>query len=757
MEFSTQFAFLPFFILLIVYGIEARREHYVVYMGSHSHSDAETVMRANHEILSSVTGSFDDAKEAAVHHYSKSFRGFSAMLTPEQAQLLKESESVISVFRSRMSRIHTTRSWDFLQVNLAQQYNHLSMDSKSNVIVGVIDSGIWPESESFHDRGLTAVPTKFRGECVTGDNFNLTNCNRKIVGARFYVKGFEAENGPLESFNKTFYRSARDSDGHGTHTASTIAGREVANASLSGIARGTARGGAPSARLAIYKACWFGLCSDADILSAFDDAIHDGVDILSVSLGPDPPQPLYFEDSVSVGSFHAFHKGILVSASAGNSFLPGTAANVAPWILTVAASSLDREFSSKIHLGNAKVLKGFSVNPLKMEKFTSLIAGSAAPAKGVSPQNASFCKSNTLDPSLVSGKIVLCKLEIVSESRKLKAEAVRDSGGVGMILSDPLGKDIGFQFVIPSTIIGNDETEELDRYISTEKIPVAKIYPTITVSNIKPAPDMAVFSSMGPNVVTPEIIKPDITGPGLNILAAWSPVATDGTGDRSVDYNIISGTSMSCPHVSALAAILKSCHPDWSPAAIKSAIMTTAALRGNNGELIVRDPDSTQTTPFDYGSGHMNPIAAINPGLVYEFGPSHVIDFLCATGASPAQLRNLTGELVDCKRSLPASYNFNYPSIGVSNMKGRLSVWRSVTYYGHGPTTYVSRVECPAGVRTSVTPSELKFTKNGETASFRLDFAPLKDSNGTFVFGSLTWISDWHKVRSPIALNVLSV
>ncbi|CAM8878935.1 unnamed protein product [Rhodiola kirilowii] len=291
MEFSTQFAFLPFFILLIVYGIEARREHYVVYMGSHSHPDAETVMRANHEILSSVTGSFHDAKEAAVHHYSKSFRGFSAMLTPEQAQLLKESESVISVFRSRMSRIHTTRSWDFLQVNLAQQYNHLSMDSKSNVIVGVIDSGIWPESESFHDRGLTAVPTKFRGECVTGDNFNLTNCNRKIVGARFYVKGFEAENGPLESFNKTFYRSARDSDGHGTHTASTIAGREVANASLSGIARGTARGGAPSARLAIYKACWFGLCSDADILSAFDDAIHDGVDILSVSLGPDPPQP----------------------------------------------------------------------------------------------------------------------------------------------------------------------------------------------------------------------------------------------------------------------------------------------------------------------------------------------------------------------------------------------------------------------------------------------------------------------------------
>lgn len=181
---------------------------------------------------------------------------------------------------------------------------------------------------------------------------------RKIIGARFYSKGFEAETGPLENIvNKIFFRSARDSDGHGTHTASTIAGSVVANASLFGIAKGTARGGAPSARLAIYKACWFGLCSDADVLSAMDDAIHDGVDTLSLSLGPDPPQPIYFENAISVGAFHAFRKGILVSASAGNSVFPRTAGNVAPWILTVAASTVDREFSSNILLGNSKVLK----------------------------------------------------------------------------------------------------------------------------------------------------------------------------------------------------------------------------------------------------------------------------------------------------------------------------------------------------------------------------------------------------------------
>jgi len=123
------------------------------------------------------------------------------------------------------------------------------------------------------------------------------------------------------------------------------------------MAKGTARGGAPGARLAIYKACWFNFCNDADVLSAMDDAIHDGVDILSLSLGPDPPQPIYFEDAISVGAFHAFQKGILVSASAGNSVFPRTASNVAPWILTVAASTVDREFSSNIYLGNSKVLK----------------------------------------------------------------------------------------------------------------------------------------------------------------------------------------------------------------------------------------------------------------------------------------------------------------------------------------------------------------------------------------------------------------
>ncbi|XP_072089859.1 subtilisin-like serine-protease S [Arachis hypogaea] len=761
-------------ILNYKYRFSGQNDHYIVYMGDQSHPNSESVIRANHEMLASVTGSsLGEAKAEALHHYSKSFRGFSAMLTPEQANQLQEHESVVSVFESKLNRLHTTHSWDFLGLNSAYTGSHVALDWASDVIVGVVDSGVWPESESFRDYGLGPVPERFKGECVTEytlfhNTWEVSNsCHliwsldifRKIIGARFYSKGFEADVGPLEDVvNRQYFRSPRDSDGHGSHTASTIAGSIVANASLLGIGRGTARGGAANARLAIYKACWFGYCSDADILSAMDDAIHDGVDILSLSFGPSPPQPIYFEDAVSVGAFHAFQNGILVSASAGNSIFPATACNVAPWILTVAASTLDRQFRSDIHLGNSKVLKGLSLNPIKMDNWHALIYASAAAAPGVPATNASFCKNNTLDRSLIKDKIVICTIEKVTENRRLKAMVIKEGGGVGMILIDHNARDVGFEFVIPATLIGQDALEDLQSYINTERNPIARIYPTRTVLDTKPAPEVAAFSSMGPNVVTPDIIKPDITAPGVNILAAWSPVATEDTVEqRSLDYNIISGTSMSCPHISAVAAIIKSHYPSWSPASIMSAIMTTSTVMDNTGRVIGRDPNDTKTTPFDYGSGHVNPLASLNPGLVYDFNTQDVVKFLCSNGASAAQLKNLTtGGECEKDPNPTASYNFNYPSIGVSKLNGSLSVYRTVTFYGKEATVYYASIENPEGVNVTVTPSELRFMKEGEKASFRVDLKALKKSNGNFVFGGITWKNGIQRVRTPIGLNVIS-
>ncbi|KAI3961002.1 hypothetical protein MKW92_048142 [Papaver armeniacum] len=749
----------PALLLLFMYVVtneatSTTKKHYIVYMGEHSYPDSDSVISSNHDLLASVTGSTRKAKQAAIHHYSKSFRGFSAILTAEQAQQLRETESVISVFQSKIHKVHTTHSWDFLGVDAVPQ-NNANILSKSDVIVGVIDSGVWPESESFNDNGLGPVPERFKGKCVAGDQFTVEYCNRKIIGARYYFKGMEEFRGPLESRNKTFFRSARDSDGHGTHVASTIAGSVVNNVSLFGMASGTARGGIPSARLAIYKACWFGSCSHADVLLAFDDAIHDGVDIISLSLGPRFPQPSFLTNVNSIGSFHALQKGILVSASAGNSFLPSTATNVAPWILTVAASSIDRDFFSNVYLGNSKILQGTSLNPLKMDKYYGIISATSAAATGVPPMNASFCTNNTLDHDLIKGKIVVCTIETVTDSRREKAIVVRDGGGVGMILIDPLLANVGFQFVIPATLIGQDEALVLQEYLTTEKNPTGKINPTTTVFETSPAPAMAVFSSMGPNVITPDILKPDITAPGVNILAAWSPVATDGTGGRSTDYTIISGTSMSCPHISAVAAIIKSYHPSWSPSAIKSAIMTTATVMDRTLKPILRDPFGSPTTPFDFGSGHVNPVAALDPGLIYDYGADDILNFLCGTGATRADIQNFTGSPFKCN-PIP-SYDLNYPSIGVSNLNRSVSVLRTVTYYGSGPTVFKPFVESPAGVKVRVSPHKLKFKEAGEKMSFRVRFTPNMNSNGSFVFGSITWRDGKYHVRSPIGLNVTSV
>lgn len=164
------------------------------------------------------------------------------------------------------------------------------------------------------------------------------------------MSGHEAEEG---SDGKISFRSARDSSGHGSHTASTAAGRYVTNISYKGLARGGARGGAPMARIAVYKVCWNSGCYDVDLLAAFDDAIRDGVHIISLSLGPESPQGDYFSDAVSVGSFHAARHGVLVVASVGNEGNPGSATNLAPWIITVGASSTDRDFTSDITLGNS--------------------------------------------------------------------------------------------------------------------------------------------------------------------------------------------------------------------------------------------------------------------------------------------------------------------------------------------------------------------------------------------------------------------
>ncbi|CAA0841879.1 subtilase family protein [Striga hermonthica] len=299
---------------------------HIVHLGEHiDHKTPEEIEGIHHSYLSSVKENEDDAKSSLIYSYKK-ISGFAALLTPHEAHKLSEMENVMSVFQSHG---HKDNLW------LKSKYGE-------NIIIGVIDSGVWPESKSFNDEGMGPIPHTWKGICQSGDAFNSSHCNRKIIGARYYHKGTETENGPV---NRTIdFLSPRDVHGHGTHTASTAAGRRVDNVSSStGFAPGVATGGAPMARLAIYKVDWLSIgSSEADVLAAFDDAIADGVHIISISMNNDDPTP-YASSGITVGAFHAVRYGIVVAGSAGNF---GPVLNEALWMVTVGATSLDRMFKA---------------------------------------------------------------------------------------------------------------------------------------------------------------------------------------------------------------------------------------------------------------------------------------------------------------------------------------------------------------------------------------------------------------------------
>ncbi|KAL6991312.1 hypothetical protein U1Q18_009429 [Sarracenia purpurea var. burkii] len=503
--------------------------------------------------------------------------------------------------------------------------------------------------------------------------------------------------------------------------------------------------------------CWprmggEGGCSDADILSAFGAAIHDGVDVLSVSLGGDPDQ--YFEDGIAIGAYHAVRKGIVVVCSAGNFGPdPGTVSNVAPWIITVGASTIDRNFAYYVELVNGPSFKGASLSkPMQGNAFLPLISGALAKAANASAMNALLCEEGTLDPQKVKGKILVCLRGDIARVKKGQQAAL--AGAAGMILCNAKsdGNDIiADPHVLPASHINYTDGLALFAYMNSTKNPMGRIKGPLTELNVKPAPSMASFSSRGPNIITPEILKPDITAPGVNIIAAYSE-AVKIVGNETTPYAIESGTSMSCPHVAGVVGLLKKLHPDWSPAAIKSAIMTTARTRDNTNHTIIDRSNSMKATPFSYGSGHIRPNRATDPGLVYDLAMNDYLEFLCASGYNQSTIRLFSEKPFKCSNNFTL-LNFNYPSITVPSLSSSATVTRTLKNVGSSPATYRARIVEPHGVSVSINPSILTFDKIGEEKSFTLSLKP-KESGfpKDYVFGELLWLDGRHRVRSPIAV-----
>ncbi|PON85175.1 Subtilase [Trema orientale] len=711
------------------------KRFYIVYLGDRPVHEDSTVQTHIH-VLSSVKRSYAEAKESMVYSYTKSFNAFAAKLSSDEANKLSQMEEVLSVIPNRYRKLHTTRSWDFIGLPLTARRK---FKRESDIIVGVFDTGITPESESFKDDGFGPPPAKWKGTCDRSANFS--GCNNKIVGARYFK--LDGNPDPADA------SSPLDLDGHGTHTSSTAAGEKVSNASLFGLAKGTARGAVPSARVAMYKVCWISFgCADMDILAAFDAAIHDGVDVISISIGGGSAD--YVSDSIAVGAFHAMKKGIITVASAGNDGPSlSVVTNHAPWLVTVAASGIDRTFRSQVQLGNGKSVSGIGISTFNpKQKQYPIVSGADVAQNSDSKEEARFCFEEALDPKKVKGKLVLCVLANWGTDA-----VVKGIGGAGTIVESDQFLDAAQIFMAPATLVNSSVGETINSYINSTRAASAVIYRS-KEEQVR-APFIASFSSRGPNPGSIRVLKPDIAAPGVDILASYTPLKslTGLKGDTQFSkFTIMSGTSMSCPHVAGIAAYVKSFHPKWSPAAIRSAILTTAK------------PMSRRVNPegeFAYGAGQVTPRRALSPGLVYDMNDMSYIQFLCLEGFNGSSLAPLVGsKSINCSSLIPGlGYDaLNYPTFQLTlNTKQKTTVGiyrRTVTNVGQAKSVYNATVKNPKGVEITVTPPVLSFSRTLQKRSFKV---VVKANQKSFkieemVSGYLAWKSPRHVVRSPIVV-----
>ncbi|XP_062075891.1 subtilisin-like protease 3 [Humulus lupulus] len=709
-----------------------KSQHYGLYV--HSTKDLNTWYES---FLPSTTTS-SDQHTRMVHTYHNVATGFAARLTAEEAKALAAKDGVVSAQPQQIFSLHTTHTPNFLGLH---QGLGLWNESKlgQGVIVGVLDTGLFPDHPSFSDEGVPPPPPKWKGTC----EFSGGVCNNKLIGAKNFVT--DAKTGVTQS------QPPFDSEGHGTHTSSTAAGNFVAGASVFGNANGTAVGMAPYAHLAMYKVCSEAGCSEADILAALDAAVADGVDVLSLSLGGGSAP--FFADSIALGAFAATQKGIFVSCSAGNEGPDYfSLSNEAPWILTVGASTIDRKISANVKLGTGEELEGESLFQPKDFDQTKLLPLVYPGANG--NESAAFCAADSLQSEVVAGKIVVCDRG-GDIARIDKGVEVKRAGGAAMLLLNQ--QTDGFTtladaHVLPASNVAYVSALKIKAYLNSTSSPMATILFKGTVIGDSHAPSVSSFSSRGPSAASPGILKPDIVGPGVSILAAW-PFSVDNS--SNAPFNMISGTSMSCPHLSGIAALLKSSHPDWSPAAIKSAILTTADVNNLGGKPIL-DEKASPADIFATGAGHVNPSKANNPGLIYDIAPEDYIPYLCGLNYTDEQVSVITQQSVKCSQvtSIP-DYELNYPTFSVILGSDPLKITRTVTNVGGPTSTYTIDYVEPAGTKLGFDSGTLSFTEVNQKINYTITIFPVDRPGSTakgFSQGYLRWVSDKYSVRSQISV-----
>ncbi|KAM7491290.1 hypothetical protein LguiA_034211 [Lonicera macranthoides] len=292
--------------------------------------------------------------------------------------------------------------------------------------------------------------------------------------------------------------------------------------------------------------------------------------------------------------------------------------------------------------------------------------------------------------------------------------------------------------VLPATLVSYRDGTTIKTYINTTPLPQATISFRGTILGVNGAPEVTSFSSRGPNQASPGILKPDIIGPGRNILAAW-PFSVDGT-TTGATFNIISGTSMACPHLSGTAALLKTTHPSWSPAAI-------------NGNAITNQ-NKQQANYYELGAGQVIPSMANDPGLVYDIQPDDYIRYLCGLGYTNQQVTIIARRPISCSPgfAIPEA-QLNYPSFTIRLTSFPQSYTRTVTNVGDAISSYTVTIRMPSQVNVVVTPNSLNFTRVNQQLTYSVTFSRAV-TTPTTIQGYLTWASSRHVVRSQMSVTL---
>jgi subtilisin family serine protease len=676
-----------------------------------------------------------------VYDYKYAFNGFSARLTRGQVAIAKADPGVLSVEKAQEVTMDTATTPAFLGLTDANEglWTAPRNIKGENVVIGVIDSGIWPESKSFSDRDASGKliykpnPGIWHGKkCAEAEAWDASMCNKKLIGARFFCESRGCD-GVLEHE----FLSPRDFNGHGTHTASTAGGNQGVPTTGAASVFGSVNGIAPRARVAAYKVCWdngAGGCgaNTGDSVAAIDQAVADGVDVLNYSISGTLTNYL---DSVEVAYLFAADAGVFVATSAGNSGpTASTVAHISPWLASTAAGTHNRSGTTTITLGNGATYTGASltngVGP------APIIRAQDAGVAGADPNLLRQCFSSpvVLDPALVTGRIVVCERggAAPANARVDKSVAVKNAGGVGVVVANVApGASINADLhSIPAIHVDNVAGAAIASYAQTAGATATMA--NATVNSNEPAPAVAGFSSRGPSLAGGgDILKPDFMLPGQDIVAAVAP-----PGNGGKDFDVFSGTSMSSPHVAGVGALLTQAHPDWSPAAQRSAMATTAHQNIIGGY-----------SPFGAGSGQVQPNKAVNPGLVYEAGFNDYLAFLKGQGLCCASIASIP--------ALDAS-DLNQPSLSVGDLAGVQTLTRRVTNVGGAAATYNATVVAPAGFTVEVNPTSLSIPA-GATRQFTVTITRTDGPLNTFRFGSLTWSDGSHSVKSPIAVRPVAI